>query len=130
MVSTSLAGCSILVVEDEPLIALDIAHTFEDVGAQVVAVTSLRSALVAVEKGGLSAAILDHALGDGDSSRLYGRLNERSIPFVIYSGYAEIGGLGPLGVHLAKPASPDVLVSTVERLLRSPASEGLRSWQG
>ena len=42
-----------------------------------------------VEHDGLSAAILDHALDDGNSSLLYARLKERGIPFVIYSGLKE-----------------------------------------
>ena len=119
MPSTSLAGRSILIVEDEPLIALDIATILEGVGAQVVQAQTLRDALVAVEDASLSLAILDHALGDGDSSRLYGRLNERNIPFVLYSGYTRVDGLGGRGVHLQKPASAAVLVSTVEGMLRS-----------
>ena len=47
---------------------------------------TLKEALVLVEHDGLSLAILDHALGDGDSTRLCERLRERGIPFLIYSG--------------------------------------------
>jgi len=38
-----------------------------------------------VEHHGLSAAVLDHALGDGDGSLLCAGLKERDIPFLIYS---------------------------------------------
>ena len=62
MDSDSLAGRLILICEDEPLIALDIANAFTNEGARVVTARSLRDALVAVENSGLSAAILDHAL--------------------------------------------------------------------
>jgi DNA-binding response OmpR family regulator len=48
MQGTSLAGRSILVVEDEPLIALAIADAFTRAGARVVQVRSLKAALVAV----------------------------------------------------------------------------------
>ena len=41
MNSTSLAGCSILICEDEPLIALGIADAFTGAGARVLTVRSL-----------------------------------------------------------------------------------------
>ena len=120
MQSTHLAGRSILVVEDEPLIALEIANAFTEVGARVTTVRSLRCALVAAEDGALSAAVLDHALGDGDSSLLCARLTDRNIPFVVHSGHSELDGACSGGAQVAKPASPQVLVATVERLLRNP----------
>jgi DNA-binding response OmpR family regulator len=119
MHSDSLAGRSILICEDEPLIALDIANAFTDVGARAVVVRSLQEALIAVEDGALSAAILDHALGDGDSSQLCERLKERNIPFVLYSGYSHLDGPCGEAVHVPKPATPALLVTTVEGLLRS-----------
>jgi DNA-binding response OmpR family regulator len=119
MDSANLAGCSVLVVEDEPLIALGIKRCFEEAGAKVVVMRSLRDALVAVEEVTLSAAILDHALGDGDSSRLYKRLEQRDIPFVLHSGYSEPDErISGHGVMVPKPASPQLLVTTIEGLLR------------
>ena len=47
-----------------------------------------------VEHDGLSGAILDHSLGDGNSSLLYARLKERGIPFLIYSGLEKVEGSG------------------------------------
>jgi CheY-like chemotaxis protein len=49
MNSASLAGCSILVCEDEPLIALDIANALSNAGARVVSAYSLADALTALE---------------------------------------------------------------------------------
>ena len=60
MIRPSLAGRSILIVEDEPLIALDIAAEFEKVGAQVVQTATLKEALHLIEADGLSAAILEY----------------------------------------------------------------------
>ena len=119
MHSASLAGRLILICEDEPLIALDIANAFTEVGARVVRVRSQRDALIAVEDAALSAAILDHALSDGDSSQLCERLKERNIPFVLHSGYAKIDGVCGQGVVVGKPAAPQLLVTTVEALLSS-----------
>ena len=82
----TLEGRSILVVEDDPLILMDIALAFEATGAAMTMTNTLKHALLLVEHDGLSGAILDHALGDGDSSVLCSRLGERGIPFMIYSG--------------------------------------------
>ena len=65
-----LAGRVILVIEDEPLIAINISDAFEDEGAKTIMVRTLATALVAVEDPNLSAAIVDHALGDADSSEI------------------------------------------------------------
>jgi DNA-binding response OmpR family regulator len=118
MSTASLAGRLILVCEDEPLIAIDIANAFTGAGARVVTARSLREALVAADDGALSAAILDHVLQDGDSSELCNRLKERNIPFVLYSGLSKFDGACSDAVHVTKPASPDVLVTAVLVLLR------------
>ena len=74
-----------------------------------------------VDNAGLSAAVLDHGLSDGDSSTLCERLNELDIPFVIHSGYSNLDGPYRGAPFVAKPASPDVLVTTLEGLLRGRA---------
>src|SRR6478609_5178809 len=112
MNSTSLAGRLILVCEDEPLIALDIADAFTEAGARVVTARLLEDALVAVENVLLSAAIMGHLLGDSDCSRLRERLEELGIPIVLYSGFSRIEERGD-AVHISKPASPALLVTTV-----------------
>jgi DNA-binding response OmpR family regulator len=75
----SLDGRSILIVEDEPLIVMDITQQFEATGAALTTTNTLHHALILAEHNGLSGAILDHALGDGDSSLLCARLTERGI---------------------------------------------------
>jgi DNA-binding NtrC family response regulator len=117
MESSTLSGRSILIVEDEPLIALDIAQAFEDAGAEIVVTSTLHHALVLVEHDGLSAAVLDHALHDGDSGPLCQRLDERKLPFVIYSGLGKLHGACAKGLHIKKPESAKVLVSMVGRLI-------------
>ena len=117
MNSTSLAGRSILVCEDEPWIALSIADAFTGAGARVVTARSFASALIAVENEAPSAVILDHARSDGDSSQLCKRLRQRNIPYVVHSGYGMLDGAGG-AVHVSRPANPDVLVTAVLGLLR------------
>ena len=95
----SLIGRLILIAEDEPLIALDMMQAFEDEGARVIRARTRNEALLGVEAPDLSAAILDHALSDGDSSKVCTRMKERNIPFVTYSGYDHFGGVCRDGVH-------------------------------
>ena len=113
-----LQGAHILVVEDQPLIALDISNAFEGTGAQITTTNSLNHAKILVEHDGLSAAILDHALPDGDSTSLCTRLKEREIPFVMFSGYPSVDDACKDVPHLAKPATHEQLLDAVEALLR------------
>jgi DNA-binding response OmpR family regulator len=118
MISASLAGCSILVCEDEPLIALSIADAFTGAGARVVTARSFASALIAVENEVPSAVILNHTLSDGESSQFCKRLKQRNIPYVVHSGYSNLDGACSEAVLVPKPANPDVLVTAVLGLLR------------
>jgi DNA-binding response OmpR family regulator len=113
-----LDGRSILVVEDQPLIAFDITQELEASGAAVTTTNTLEHALLLVEHDGLSAAILDHGLPDGDSSMLCARLKARKIPFIIYSGHSTVCGDCGGAVHIAKPAGEGELSSTLARLIR------------
>jgi DNA-binding response OmpR family regulator len=123
-----LVGRSILIVEDEPLIALDVGEALKSAGARVVAASTLSEALSAVEQSNLSAAVLDHGLKDGDSSQVCARLKERDIPFVIYSGFSKLDGACRSGVLVTKPAHPQVLVITIAGLLRGrPISNSQRA---
>jgi DNA-binding NtrC family response regulator len=112
----SLTGRSILIVEDEPIIVMDITQALEESGAELTTTNTVRHAMLLVEHDGLSAAILDHALGDGNSSLLYARLKERGIPFLIYSGY-EKAKVCTEALHISKPASQQVLLAAVEDMI-------------
>jgi DNA-binding response OmpR family regulator len=111
------SGRSILIAEDEPLIALDITLAFEEQGARVIVARTLKDALLGIEVPGLSAAILDHALGDTDSSTVCHRMKELGIPFVLYSGYNDIPGACAEGVHVKKPAAASELVAIVSAMI-------------
>jgi CheY-like chemotaxis protein len=120
-----LTGRLILVAEDEPLIALDVKQTFEDEGAQVIVARTLPDALRGAEHPALSAAVVDYALGDSDSSGICERMLQRRIPFIVYTGYDNLGGAFRYGVHIRKPASALDLVSTVRGMIGSDARPDL-----
>ena len=112
-----LSGRRVLIVEDEPLIAMDIEQALESAGASVVIAATLDEALRLTEQGGLSAAILDLVLGASDGGALCARLRERALPFVIYSGRTDIpAGCHP-GAFLSKPAHPEALLRAIASVL-------------
>ena len=116
----ALRGRSILVVEDELLIAMDIVQALERAGANATMTTTVRHALILIEHDGLSGAIMDHGLSDGDSTKLCARLKERGIPYMSYSGFDPVKGASADAPHIMKPESMDVLMSALEELLAEP----------
>jgi CheY-like chemotaxis protein len=115
----TLTGHAILVVEDEPLTALDLRESLEGAGAHVFAATHLGAALRLAEHPDLSAAVLDYRLGYGDTAEIGCRLEERGIPFMFYSGYNDMRELWPNILLLPKPANRHKLVEAVVRVLAS-----------
>ena len=97
---------------------MDITLAFEHSGAQMTTTNTLKHALLLAEHDGLSAAILDHSLGGGDSSLLCKRLTERGIPYMVYSGYPERKDAPDDFVHLSKPASHDKIVAAMVGLIQ------------
>lgn len=114
----NLKNATILVVEDEPLIVMDISMAFETQGAHLTTTNTVKHARLLVEHDGLSAAILDHALPDGDATSLCTRLTERGIPFLMYSGYKTTDAACKNAPHVSKPASHAQLLDAMETLIR------------
>lgn len=93
---------SILIVEDEPLIAMMLEDFLDSLGHQVIAsCDNLEEGLDWARKGGFDVAICDVRLKDGKSVwPLADQLNESGIPFVLATG----GHLEPPpAAHAAAP---------------------------
>ena len=123
-----LAGRAVLIVEDEPLVALDIAESFRKAGASILTASKVQDGLRLAGHPDVSAAIVDFGLSDGDGTALCECLKERGIPFILHSGYTHISDACRVGVVIPKPASPDVLVSTVVRVSLIHISEPTRPY--
>jgi DNA-binding response OmpR family regulator len=115
--SGQLDGHLVLVVEDEPLVALHVQEFLEDAGARVLLAHALPTARIHARHPNLSAAVLDHGLKSDDTSEICSILKERDIPFVVYSGYSKLQGDCADGELVRKPASPHVLVTTLAGVL-------------
>jgi DNA-binding response OmpR family regulator len=118
MGSLSFAGCSVLVVEDEPLIALELRHAFEARGAYVFAAAQLAQALTLAEHPDLSLAVLDYRIGAKTSADVCRRLEARGIPFLFYSGYDDMLDYWPDAVVVNKPTPAQVLIQKAAEVLR------------
>ncbi len=79
---------SILIVEDEPLIAMMLEDFLETLGHDVVGTCdSVEQAIAKVEAGGFDLAIIDVQLKDGQQVwPLADRLAEQGTPFIIATG--------------------------------------------
>ncbi len=84
-----LKDCRVLIVEDNPLIGLDIAALLRDAGCRVVGpFASASSAIQAVGEGGLDAAVLGIDLNGEKAFCVAEALELAGVPFVWLTGYS------------------------------------------
>jgi DNA-binding response OmpR family regulator len=110
--ATGMVGRTILVIDDEPLILLDLAQALEKAGATVLPASSITAAMHHVEEPDLSGAVLDWVGAD-----ICQRLTERALPFVFYSGRSASEFAGWSAPVVAKPARPEDIIAALERVL-------------
>jgi DNA-binding NtrC family response regulator len=108
---------TILLVEDEPFILLDVQQALEEVGARVIPAQTVREALALLDTETITASVLDFKLKGGTADDLCHQLTERKIPFVIYSGYSNVEGECSKWEIVQKPASSRDLVARVLKVL-------------
>ena len=87
---TSLGAKSILVVEDEFLIAMDAEQALRSLGVGDVRLApSVREALEILTSFVPDAAVLDFNLGDGTAEEVAKALSALKVPFVFATGYSD-----------------------------------------
>src|SRR5262249_41598226 len=114
-----LLGRSVLIVEDEPLIALQLHDALHKAGASILAATSVKDALELIAYAKTCAAIVDVKLGGHELLERCDALAKRSIPFMFYTGYSSAAPLStwPDAPAVEKPAADAKLVETIVQLL-------------
>lgn len=113
-------GLSVLLVEDEPLIALDGEVTLQALGvADVVCARTVADGFAALDTKQFHAALLDLRLGDQSSIPLATRLAALGVPFGFLTGFG--GEALPAEFRhsplLAKPFTPDQLGALMRKLI-------------
>jgi DNA-binding response OmpR family regulator len=124
MERSPLEGRSILIVEDEPLIIMDIQLALEDSGAMLHIASTVKDGLRYCERDGLALGILDHGLADGESTELYSCLFDRGVPFIIYTGHDVPEDARHGGVVISKPALEMDIRAIAEELVLEPGANG------
>ena len=83
-----MAGHSILIVEDEPLIAMMLEDFLDSLGHTVVGTAeTVDEAIARAEEGGFDVAIVDvHLKGGQTVWPVADRLTEKGVPFVLATG--------------------------------------------
>src|SRR4051812_21412253 len=110
---------NILVVDDEPIIAMTMGDWLADLGHSVLGpATDYASALAFAEQA-LDAAILDISLGTHTTIGVAHRLNERGVPFAVASGHdaQSMDEAFAKGLLIPKPFGFEAFRRVVERML-------------
>lgn len=113
-----LEGKTILVVEDEPLVAMMVEDMLLELGAQVVGPAStLAQALALAESGDFDAALLDVNLNGERSDPVAALLRGRNIPYVFATGYGAHDRLEGGAETLQKPYRQEQVAAALARAL-------------
>jgi CheY-like chemotaxis protein len=115
----TLNGRWVLVVEAEPIAALEAETSLRDAGAKVYAAHKLRDALYMAEHPALSAVVIAQRLGGDNTAAVCRRLADLGVPFVLHTRYdaTEARQKWPDAPVVPKHASTNELVRAVVGLM-------------
>ena len=114
----------VLVVEDDPVVAMVVEDTLRDMGLDVLIDLTLVDGITEVETGAFDAALVDVGLRGEDARPIMFALRERGIPFAAMSG----GDLSQLAIEfpnvrmLSKPLDMQSLAGIIRELLDTPTA--------
>jgi DNA-binding response OmpR family regulator len=92
----ALFGVRLLIVEDDPLIALDIEGTVEDAGAVIAgSARTVGQALSLISDTIIDAAVLDYRLETETATPWADRLIELRVPFIFHTSSGSAPDLRP-----------------------------------
>lgn len=116
---TAIAGRRVLLIEDEPLVSLELVSMLEDAGAVPVGPHgTVEDALAAIETAEVDLAFVDGNLHGRPVDAVAAALARRGIPFVFVSGYGSqnlpqaFSGVDIVG----KPFTPEQILLAATRL--------------
>jgi DNA-binding response OmpR family regulator len=80
----------VLIVEDDPLIAMDLEAIAVEAGAAATVCSSVREALERLEAGEFELALLDVDVADGQTFGVARRLRQRQVPLCFVSAVRRV----------------------------------------
>jgi PAS domain S-box-containing protein len=121
---TKLDGKRVIVIEDEPLLSMDLESSLMDIGCEVSgSAGTIEEGRLLVARTSCDAALLDVNLAGHPVDELAAALTRKNIPFAFVTGYGR--SALPAGFRdalvLGKPFSDDQLRTVLERLLHPAA---------
>jgi PAS domain S-box-containing protein len=119
-----LAGKRMIVIEDEPLVAMDLESCLTTAGCEIVGTAgTVREAKALCAEAECDAALIDVNLAGRPVDELAAMLTKRNIPFAFVTGYGREAL--PQGFRdalmVAKPFADGTLIATVETLIYQSA---------
>jgi len=118
--SFNLGGKRILVIEDEPLVSMDIEACLSEAGSAVVGpAASVARARQLIESETFDAALVDANLGGETVEELAEALAQRNIPFLFLTGYGRDSlpeGFRDFGI-IGKPYTREQLLAATDSML-------------
>ncbi|WP_126173514.1 response regulator [Altericroceibacterium xinjiangense] len=116
---------TVLVVEDEFIIALDLSETVKDIGFALEGpFADKENAFVAIDQEMPDCAILDVHTADGEVYPLADALSEAGVPIIFHSGHVmphELSERYPEAQAVSKPCPPDQLIDMLQRAVSQHA---------
>ena len=120
---TDLTGKRVLVVEDEPVVAMCLEDVLEDLGCVLVGTGHDVASGLALAGEPADIAILDINLGTETSAPIAEALAVRGVPIVFATGYDR--DAAPPGAEvIAKPYSTAQVEAALRRVLAAAATAG------
>ncbi|RPF72441.1 response regulator [Aurantiacibacter spongiae] len=112
-------NCTILLLEDEPLILMDLEFAAEEKGCEPLCATGVTGAMKHIETGRIHVAVLDVTLQNGETCVPVAKeLDRLEIPYLLHSGDLNRVNetVRTLGVrHIPKPCdSGKVIAAALE----------------
>ena len=110
-----------LIVEDEPMVGVDMESRLKPIGLDVIVAASIDEALAAIEDRPIAVGILGYKLKTVSTASVGHALRERGIPFLVCSGVQaeEFEAVFEGVPFVGKPYKDEDLVRSVDTLLKS-----------
>ena len=121
----TLPACTVLVVDDDPLVASGTAMMLEDLGHTALVATSAEDALARIGRDSrIDLVLTDHAMPGMTGLELAERLHREKpeLPVALTTGFAEATNVAPWLPRLNKPYRQEELAALVRRLTRATAA--------
>lgn len=113
----------ILLIDDDPLVLATIEMCLAEESHDVTAANSRLNGLAALALGNFDIVVTDSLLGSGTGDDMATSARKAGLPVLVISGTRREDRSFPF---LEKPFLPRLLLATIDRLLRAPASAAVR----